>query len=162
MEIRPAEQDDWPTIRAVATVAYGGRREADLLDRLAADGDLALCIVADVNGRLVGLAALSFMVAPVDSLMLAPVAVTSGMQGLGIGSALIRTVLDRAWREEAGAVFAYGEPPFHARFGFSPFVAESYPSAMSGAFWLAQVRPGLAPEAGPAIHAPAFAAVGAV
>lgn len=160
MEIRPVEQDDWAAIRAVVTAAYGRRSEVDLLDRLAADGDLALCMVAFVNGRLVGQAALSFMVAPVDSLMLAPVAVTPGMQGLGIGSALIRAVMDRAWKEEAAALFAHGEPPFGARFGFSPFLAESYPSVMSGPFWLAQVRPGFAPESGSAQHASAFVAAG--
>ncbi|MEM7423252.1 MAG: N-acetyltransferase, partial [Pseudomonadota bacterium] len=118
---------------------------------------LALSIVAEINGRIVGHAALSFMQSPEDSLALAPVAVTPGMQGLGVGSAMIRECITRAWHEEAAILFVLGEPPYYARFGFNAADAVAFESPYSGEFWLALIRPGAAPQPGPAVHAKAFA-----
>jgi predicted N-acetyltransferase YhbS len=56
----------------------------------------------------------------VDALVLAPVAVRPDAQGAGIGSRLVRDVLDRASNSGYGLVFLHGSPAFYPRFGFEP------------------------------------------
>jgi len=78
-----------------------------------------LCIVAEQEGRLVG----TIRYWPVrlggqEVLLLGPVAVSADLRGAGIGAALIRSSLGRAFREGWRLVVLAGDPNYYQRFGF--------------------------------------------
>ena len=102
------------------------------------------------------------------ALLLGPVAVDPSLQGLGIGSKLIREALARAAALGRRAVLLVGDAPYYRRFGFSheavgrlwlpgPYEPERFlgfelvPGALSGAQGLVQAtgatRPDLAAAA---------------
>jgi len=84
MLIRDEEPGDLPAIRAVVEAAFGQRQEADLVDRLRADGDGVLSLVAVDGGKVVGHVLFSEMTAPFRALALAPVSVVPERQRSGI------------------------------------------------------------------------------
>ena len=75
---------------------------------------MALELVAEDRGRIVGHVALSKMEAPEGWLALAPVSVDPKRQKKGIGSALCQMAVDYA----NAPVVVLGDPAFYARFGF--------------------------------------------
>jgi predicted N-acetyltransferase YhbS len=96
-----------------------GRRPAD-----------GLALVAEMNGRIVGTVRLWNVTAGPGrpALMLGPLAVDPSLQGLGVGSKLMREALDRAAALGHRAVLLVGDAPYYARFGFS--------AGSTGALWL--------------------------
>lgn len=156
MHIRPEDEDDEDAIRSLLQSAFEGSAEADLVDALRWQGDLAVSLVADVKGRLVGHVALSPLRSPHRSLALAPLAVSPQMQGMGIGTALVREALNCAAHRDAAIVFVLGEPEYYSRFGFNVRNAQLFPSVYSGdhfmAHWLGADR---VPSA-PVLYAQAF------
>jgi putative acetyltransferase len=123
-------------IRRVHLAAFPGAEEADLVDRLRANGDLVLSLVARA-GEPVGHAAFSRVVLPERPLKvsaLAPLAVLPSRQRAGIGSALVRQglVYLRAAREDL--VLVLGEPAFYGRFGFSAEAARPLSTPYDGPF----------------------------
>ncbi|MEX2297915.1 MAG: N-acetyltransferase, partial [Dongiaceae bacterium] len=52
--IRPESPGDRTAIHSLLVVAFAGSNEADLVDRLRADGSLAFSLVAIDGGRIVG------------------------------------------------------------------------------------------------------------
>ena len=52
--IRPEMQRDAASVRAVLKAAFGGTVEADLTERLRAEGDLVQALVAELPGGVVG------------------------------------------------------------------------------------------------------------
>lgn len=78
-----------------------------------------LCMVAEQNGRLVGtIRYWPVRVGGQDALLLGPVAVSEELRGEGIGGALIRASLGRAFREGWRLVVLAGDPMYYQRFGF--------------------------------------------
>lgn len=149
-------------IRAVHCEAFPTAQEADLVDRLRADGDLALSRLAVAGDTVVGHVAFSPMTAPMKALGLGPVAVLSAHQGSGIGSALIRDAV-RCVREAGWeAVFVLGDAGFYERFGFSIEAAAKFASPYAGPHFMAlELRDGaLAERRGAVEYARAFAALG--
>jgi putative acetyltransferase len=114
--------DDIPAIHAVIKEAFGRPDEADLVDALRASGALALSLVADVGGRIVGHVGFS----PITiggihhALALAPVAVAPPCQRRGIGAALVRRGLEQCRDIPCPVVVVLGEPAYYNRFGFIP------------------------------------------
>ena len=53
------------------------------------------------------------------ALMLGPLAVDPDLQGIGVGSTLVRDALGRAHTAGHGAVLLVGDAPYYARFGFT-------------------------------------------
>ena len=160
--VRPAADEDAGAIRAVLLAAFPSAAEADLVERLAADGDLALSFVAAVDGKIVGHIAFSRMTAAADgervpALGLAPVAVLPGHQKQGIGGRLIERGLAAANGRGTAIVFVVGDPDYYGRFGFRSETAAPFASSYAGphfmAQWLSSPR---APAAGQADYAPAF------
>ncbi|WP_166041993.1 N-acetyltransferase [Sphingosinicella sp. YJ22] len=160
--VRPAADEDADAIRAVLLAAFPSAAEADLVEQLAADGDLALSFVAAVDGKLVGHIAFSRMTATADgdgipALGLAPVAVAPSHQKRGIAGRLIERGLAAANGRGAAIVFVVGDPDYYGRLGFRCESAAPFASPYAGphfmAQWLSSPR---APASGQADYAPAF------
>lgn len=75
----------------------------------------------------------------------APLAVTSSRQGLGIGSTLMRELLRRAEEAQLPLVVLLGSPRYYERFGFEPSgpLGIVYPAVGSGHpdFQVCRLRP---------------------
>ena len=91
--------------------------------RLPAEG-LAL-VARDAKGHVIGTVRLWNVEAgvgrdgaPVEALLLGPLAVDSAHEGKGIGSALMRAAITEAARRDHGAILLVGDAPYYERFGF--------------------------------------------
>ena len=114
MIIRGIVEKDHKAVAELITKAFGQPDEAALVDRLRAGGHMALELVAEQNGRVLGHVALSRMDTPARWLALAPVSVTPKQQRKGIGAALCQTALAYA----NAPVVVLGDPGYYAAFGF--------------------------------------------
>ena len=158
--VREAVAADEPDVRRVIEAAFGGRAEADLVDALRADGDLAVLLVAEADGQVAGALALSPM-RGMAALALAPVAVAPEAQRRGIGRALVDEALRFATQSEAAAVFVLGDPAYYEPLGFSCAVAQEVCSPYGGPHFMAANLRGLGVLPPATVeHAPAFAALG--
>jgi len=125
MWIRTETQDDHPAIRKLLGDAFAdadgnGRVEQRIVEALRDDGELSLCLVADIDGRIAGVAVFS-PVAIQDAKSwygLGPVAVAPRDQGHGVGTALIRAGLAEIADQGAAGCVVLGEPDYYQRFGF--------------------------------------------
>lgn len=157
LTIRDEAPADRAGIRETVLAAFGRREEADLVDRLRADGDAAISLVAVDGDRIVGHVMLSRMTAPFRALGLAPVSVLPDRQGKGIGTRLIRAGLERAALGGWQGVFVLGEPAYYRRFGFDPALASGFASPYAGPYLMALALGGSLPEmVGRLDYAPAF------
>ena len=144
MSIRDEEPADIPAIRAVVQAAFARDAEADLVERLRADGDSIISLVAVEDGRIVGHVLLSRMAAPFRALGLAPVSVAPDRQRSGIGSALIREGLTRCKALGFDAVAVLGDPDYYKKFGFTLDAARVLESEYSGDhFQAVELNPGV-------------------
>ncbi len=116
-QMRAEMYPDRDAISDLLALAFGGTSEARLIEMLRRDGHLALSLVAEAAGTIIGHVALSPIVADIPALALAPVAVHPAMQGRGIGAALIRAAQKNF---EDHALIVLGEPEYYSRFGFAP------------------------------------------
>lgn len=164
--VRPECGDDAEAIRAVHLAAFPTSAEADLVDRLRADFDSEISLVAERNGEIAGHVLLSRMSASAGgqalrALGLGPVGVLPGSQGSGVGADLIRSALAIAGALGEELVFVLGDPVYYARFGFSAEAASPFASPYAGPYFMALwLRPEPAPPAaGSAAYAPAFGAL---
>lgn len=114
MIIRGYGPKDEAKVRDLVKRAFGQEEEARLVAALREGGHMALELVAEDRGRIVGHVALSRMVAPKGWLALAPVSVDPKRQKTGIGSALCQMAVDYA----NAPVVVLGDPAYYARFGF--------------------------------------------
>ncbi len=166
LEVRPAEGTDRDAIRRIHRSAFPTPAEAELVERLAKDGDLILSLVAWQGGEAIGHAAFSRMTVEADgrarrALGLGPVGVCAGYQGSGAGSALVRAGLGIARATGEEMVFVLGEPEYYRRFGFAADQAKPFRSPYSGPFFMAlSLGPeAQAPISGTASYAKAFDAL---
>ena len=135
-------------IRSTIEAAFGGLEEADLVDRLRAEGDALISVVAELDKRIVGHALFSrmFIQTPgglVSAVALAPVAVLPNHQRRGIGGRMIRYGLD--WLRGRGEkiVIVVGHRDYYPRFGFSHEIARTLESPFSGESFMAmELSPG--------------------
>lgn len=114
MIIRGYGPKDETKVRDVVKRAFGQDDEAALIAALRDGGRMALELVAEDRGRIVGHVALSRMVEPEGWLALAPVSVDPKRQKKGIGSALCQMAVDYA----NAPVVVLGDPAYYTRFGF--------------------------------------------
>jgi len=144
--IRYATPANHSAIRDVVAAAFDRADEADLVERLRADGDAMFELVEMDGEDLVGHIMFSRMWA--DSLNLyaamAPVSVRPGLQNRGTGGRLVRAGLDAAKEFGAAAVIVLGHPSYYPRFGFSTEAAQGLRCAFSGlpAFMATALEPG--------------------
>lgn len=122
--IRPERSGDEPHVAAVVEQAFGSPARARLVAKPESAGYIPeLSLVAEVAARIGGHVMVREAVLrdggverPVA--MLSPLAVAPSSQRLGIGSALVRLVTDRADHRGEPMVVLEGSPAFYTRLGF--------------------------------------------
>lgn len=152
---------------AFAGTDFGHQGEAELVRMIDGDGDTLVSLVAERDGVIVGHVLFSRMDVdadgqPLAAAGLAPVAVRPGLQGQGIGDALIRAGLD-VLREQGIAIsFVLGHEAYYPRFGYSPELAARFASPFAGPHFMAMMLDSGAPWplGGRADYAPAFGRLG--
>lgn len=127
MLIRNETVGDIPAIRRVVTdalrmLAQSTGTEARIVERLRAEGALALSLVAEEDGEVIGyLAASAARIGTQDGWgLIGPLAVTPARHRAGIGTALMTEALRRLRTTNRGAVLV-GDPAYYGRFGFRAF-----------------------------------------
>lgn len=126
MILRPEQAADIAAIRAItqaafATAPYSDGSEGQIIDQLRADDDLAMSLVADQDGAVVGqvtLTAVSIGDSKSGWFGIGPIAVAPEKMGQGIGSALMKAAIDHLNTIGAAGVVLVGDPAYYARFGF--------------------------------------------
>lgn len=148
--VRHETSDDIPAVREVNTSAFGGRGEADLVDRLRDRGAVTLSLVAVRHEAVVGHALFS----PADiigadvqasAVALGPMAVSPGCQLQGIGSRLVHHALDELQADGHSLLVVLGHPQYYPRFGFVPAIRLGLRcefDAPDEAFMALELRPG--------------------
>lgn len=135
LAIRPERAGDEGAIRSVTQAAFAGQPHSDgsepaLLDRLHADGDLALSLVAEEGGRIIGHVAfsrVSISDGAAEWYGLGPVSVLPEEQGREVGAQMIQHGLRELARRGARGVVLLGDPGYYGRFGFVHDPTLSYP-----------------------------------
>jgi len=125
MIIREEQSGDLAAIRRVILEAFDGPAEADLVEKLRANGKFRLSLVAELDGQVVG--HILFTVVAIEdadpclrTLGLAPMAVLSEFQRQGIGSALMHSSLERCREMGHDAIVVVGHSEYYPKFGFLP------------------------------------------
>lgn len=139
--------------------AFGGATEAKLVNRLREDRDVALSLVAEEHGQVVGHLLLSPLQAPFRALALAPLAVRPDRQKQGIGFQLLTHA--HGWAQEQGydAIFVMGDPDYYGHFGYSVSAACGYACPYAGEYFMIKsFRHHLTPR-GTIEYPPAFEAM---
>jgi putative acetyltransferase len=129
LDIRPESPGDHAAIydltkRAFAPMPYAGGDEQDLINKLRDTGALAISLVAELDGRIVGHVAFSPAFADDESegwYALGPVSAEPELKHRGIGSAVIKAGLDMLRERDAAGCVLVGNPAYYSRFGFLPF-----------------------------------------
>lgn len=162
--IRPERPGDEAAIHALVAAAFkpmpfSDGDEQDLVNRLRADGDLVLSLVAiDAGGLLVG--HVGFSPVTIDErfcgwFQMAPVSVAPRFQRRGIGSQLIRMGLAELRQQGAGGAAVVGNPVYYERFGFTALPGLAPVSAGDAPYFRALAFSSLPPR-GTLRYAPAF------
>lgn len=161
--IRNEERKDAAAVARLVERAFGGNEEVRLVERLHADGDVVLALVAKHEGHICGHVLFSRLsvssgMARFPAVALAPLAVDPDFQRRGIGTALVEEGHRRL--EEAGERLSIvlGDPAYYGRFGYRHDRAADFESvfqcdALQALAW------GEAPTSGRLAYASAFAAL---
>jgi putative acetyltransferase len=158
MKIRAERAGDQQAVHRLTEDAFGQPDEARLIGMLRADGDVALSLVAEEGGVLLGHVLFSPMTALVPVLGLAPLSVAPHCRKQGIAEALVRKGLEMAQQSGWQAVFVLGDPGYYTRFGFTTEAAEGFANPYAGPHFMAlELNPGALSTSFAVGYAPAFA-----
>ncbi|TKT74995.1 N-acetyltransferase [Aquamicrobium sp. LC103] len=161
--IREVREADREAIRNVVAHAFGQAGEADLVDRLVADGDDVLELVAERDGRIVGHVLFSRLGVETanrsfQAVALAPVAVDMEYRGQGVGSVMIEEAHRRLRLAGEALSVVLGDPAYYGRFGYSHERAAGFSSDYQG-YALQALAWSDAPATGRLVYAAAFSAI---
>lgn len=163
-EVRKARASDREGIDRVLMSAFGAEQGdeirglvAELLEDPGAEPLLSLVAVGE--GVVLGYVLftnvnIEHSQQPLSAAILAPLAVHAAHQNEGIGSRLVREGLDQLRTAGTGLVFVLGHPEYYPRLGFAPAGSAGFeapypiPAEHDGAWMVAELRPGLAGQAG--------------
>ena len=125
ISIREEQPQDIRIIRDLNKRAFGQTQEADLVDKLRQTCDDLLSLVALMQNQVVGhILFTPVIVEGVDSMLqgmaLAPMAVLPEYQRQGIGSALVRTGIEKLKKRQCPFIIVLGHAEYYPRFGFEP------------------------------------------
>jgi putative acetyltransferase len=111
------------TAAAFLNAPHTAHTEQFIVDALRKAGALAISLVAELGGEIVGHVALS-PVSISDGAAgwygLGPISVKPELQGKGIGSVLMRAALQMLRERGAAGCLLVGDPAYYSRFGFKP------------------------------------------
>lgn len=120
--IRTERSEDVPAVRRVHETAFPTPAEADLVDRLRANGRAAVSLVAHEGDDIVGHILFSPVTfdppAAVVAFGLAPMAVLPDHVKHGVGRRLVQNGLAECHARGAALVLVLGEPDYYGRLGF--------------------------------------------
>lgn len=124
--VRPEQPEDVECITSVTEQAFRNhpisrQTEHFIVRELRQAGALAVSMVAEVDGQVVGHIAFSPAVisdGSADWYTLGPISVTPEMQRKGVGSALMKAGLEELRRMKARGCVLAGDPAYYNRFGF--------------------------------------------
>jgi putative acetyltransferase len=124
ISVRDEQPSDRQAVRKVNEAAFARSDEADLIDRLRAEGAVLLSLVAEFDSQIVGHILFSRMtveteLGPVPAVSLAPMAVLPDYQGRQVGSQLILHGLSELRGRGERIVTVLGHKAYYPRFGFS-------------------------------------------
>lgn len=128
MNIRPENILDYPTIAKVNTLAFGGKKEAKLVEVIRTSNAYIpeLSLVAEIENHVVAHIMFSYVDLVAETklpvLSLAPMAVHPQFQRQGIGKALLKTSLELADDRGEALVVVLGYPKLYQPFGFQPSI----------------------------------------
>lgn len=145
MVIRPAAPEDHEAIRAVVAAAFGQPDEADLVDRLRADGDALVELVAIEDDAVIGHILFSPLATDTGARFaaLAPLSVQPGRQKDGLGTWLMETGHELLRAAGVEAVIVLGHPAYYPRVGYSAEAARTVAAPFSGPSFMAlALKPG--------------------
>jgi putative acetyltransferase len=135
IHVRPEQSADTGTIREVVRLAFTGHpvsqgTEPAIIDALRADDALALSLVAEVDGEVVG--HIAYSAAGVGEtasgwFLVGPLAVRPDLQGRGVGRALLEAGDDAMRQRGALGCVLVGDPDFYRRFGFKRCADVTWP-----------------------------------
>ncbi len=160
--IRDATPSDHAAIRQIVRHAFGGDDEAELVERLRAEGAVLFELVAATDIALQGHILYSRLRieaegVALEAAALAPVSVLSAFQRRGLGGRLIAAGNARCAELGLAAVIVLGHPDYYPRFGFSAAAAESLQAPFQGpAFMALELQPGVLRGGGRVQYAKAF------
>ena len=135
LTIRLERAGDEDAIRSVTQEAFAGQPHSDgsepaIVDRLRADGDLALSLVAEEDGRIIGHIAFSRVTisdGAAEWYGLGPVSVLPEKQRCQVGAQMVQHGLRELASRGARGVVLLGDPAYYRRFGFEHDPALAYP-----------------------------------
>lgn len=164
--IRPEVDGDAAAVRHVHLTAFRTAAEADLVERLRANGKAIIELVALDGDSLVGHILFSPLAlrprAGTVGLGLGPIAVMPDHEKHGVGRRLIQNGLAECHRWGAGFVVVIGDPPYYTRFGFEPAAKHGLRSEYKAgdAFMVFKLESGALPPRGTIVkYAPEFSAL---
>lgn len=125
---RPSDSTTIVHLFASVFTKSEGEQEGTLVSKLAkemmsgTDNRDLYCFVADDEGQIVGTIFFSRLIyqSDLDVFLLAPVAVHTDYQGIGIGQSLITHGLREMRKSGTRFVTTYGDPAFYSKVGFHP------------------------------------------
>jgi putative acetyltransferase len=168
ISVRNERPGDAVAVHGVVAAAFKSRAEAELVDKLRANGRFVLSLVAVQGGAVAGHVLLTDVIMVGRGLVprgagLAPLAVRPTFQRRGIGAMLVRAALERALHLGYGFVCLVGDPAYYQRFGFRPAATLGLASEFDAppeAFLAIELAPGaLAGVSGTVRYAPEFAEI---
>lgn len=159
--IRPAGPHDRADIHAMVERAFGQPDEANLVERLVADGDVVLELVAERHGEILGhilFSRLQVMNGEWNSaaVALAPLAVDLAHRNAGLGSELVREGHLRLMGQGERLSVVLGDPAYYRRFGYTHDRASGFECEWQGDA-LQAIAFHDAPKTGRLVYARAFA-----
>lgn len=156
--IRDAHATEAGAIAALNTQAFGSSAEAAIIDRLNADSDSLVSLVAHDDDQLVG--HIQFFRILIDgrdvAAGLGPMSVSPSRQREGIGRELIRFGMSRVEGAGRELVFVLGHTHYYPRFGFSPEVGARYETPWPGPAFMGLELSMNAPRSGKLTYPQAF------
>ncbi len=139
LTVRAEREGDAAAIHALTRDAFRSAPHASgteprIVDELRAAGALAISLVAEDGGEIVGHVAVSPVVVDDGRVRgwfgLGPISVAPSRQRRGVGSTLVRAALDALRGARAAGCVLLGDPAYYVRFGFveaAPLVLPDVP-----------------------------------